>query len=185
MLGPIPGCSSTQALQFAQPATLTILSSAQPSGNHRLVGLTYEGTGDSLALTAAKRQSNLITIAVSHFSGVIAGFGTSQNVEAIFLATTPPLTSANQIAADRLLFLSSQTPRDGAAELQVMEIWFDIIVLPALRAATTDAQLIAAIDAEMVTYARDALIEEAWQLVLDDVVHLPLHHQVIDVPRVT
>ena len=39
--------------------------------------------------------------------------------------------------------------------------------------------LIAAIDAEMVTYARDALIEEAWQIALDDIPLLPLHHQVI------
>lgn len=31
----------------------------------------------------------------------------------------------------------------------------------------------------MVTYARDAMIEEVWNIVLDDVVYLPLHHQVI------
>jgi hypothetical protein len=133
-------------LQFALPATLTIVTNAQPSGNQRLVGLTYEGTGDSLALTAAKRQSNTITIAVSHFSGVIAGFGTTQDVERLFLSVTPPLTSANQIAAEILLVLSSQTPRDGAAELQVMEGWFDLLVLPELTRATTDAQLVAAID---------------------------------------
>jgi peptide/nickel transport system substrate-binding protein len=29
------------------------------------------------------------------------------------------------------------------------------------------------------TYARDALIEEIWRTVLDDVVFLPLHHQVL------
>lgn len=29
------------------------------------------------------------------------------------------------------------------------------------------------------TYARDALIEEIWRIVLDDVVFLPLHHQVV------
>jgi peptide/nickel transport system substrate-binding protein len=40
-------------------------------------------------------------------------------------------------------------------------------------------ELITAIDAEMVTYARDALIEETWQIVLGDIVLLPLHHQVI------
>jgi hypothetical protein len=110
------------------------------------VGLTYEGGGDSLALTAARRQANTITIAVSHFSGVLAGFGTTQDVEALFLAGTPPLTSSNQVAADQLLYLSTQTPRDGAAELQVMEIWFDILVLPELTRASTDAQLLAAVD---------------------------------------
>lgn len=40
-------------------------------------------------------------------------------------------------------------------------------------------ELIAAIDTEMVTYARDALMEETWQIVLGDIVLLPLHHQVI------
>jgi peptide/nickel transport system substrate-binding protein len=29
------------------------------------------------------------------------------------------------------------------------------------------------------TYARDALIEEVWRIVLGDVVFLPLHHQVL------
>jgi ABC-type transport system substrate-binding protein len=31
----------------------------------------------------------------------------------------------------------------------------------------------------MVTFARDAMIEEVWKIVLDDIVDLPLHHQVI------
>jgi peptide/nickel transport system substrate-binding protein len=30
----------------------------------------------------------------------------------------------------------------------------------------------------MVTYARDAMIEEVWKIVLDDIVYIPLHHQV-------
>jgi peptide/nickel transport system substrate-binding protein len=40
-------------------------------------------------------------------------------------------------------------------------------------------QLIAKIDREMVTYGRDALIEEAWKIVLADIVYIPLHHQMI------
>jgi peptide/nickel transport system substrate-binding protein len=39
--------------------------------------------------------------------------------------------------------------------------------------------LIERIDAELVTYARDALIEEAWRMILDDVVVIPLHRQMI------
>jgi peptide/nickel transport system substrate-binding protein len=31
----------------------------------------------------------------------------------------------------------------------------------------------------LVTYARDAVIEEVWKIVLDDVVYLTIHHQVI------
>jgi len=43
---------------------------------------------------------------------------------------------------------------------------------------TLDA-LIERIDAELVTYGRDALIEEAWRIILDDVVVIPLHRQMI------
>jgi peptide/nickel transport system substrate-binding protein len=39
--------------------------------------------------------------------------------------------------------------------------------------------LIDAIRTALATYARDALIEEAWKTVRDDIVYVPLHHQVI------
>jgi peptide/nickel transport system substrate-binding protein len=35
------------------------------------------------------------------------------------------------------------------------------------------------IDREMITYGRDALIEEVWKAVLDDIAYIPLHHQVV------
>jgi peptide/nickel transport system substrate-binding protein len=38
-------------------------------------------------------------------------------------------------------------------------------------------ELIEKIDREMVTYGRDAMIEEVWKIVLGDIVHIPLHHQ--------
>jgi len=31
----------------------------------------------------------------------------------------------------------------------------------------------------LVTYARDAMIEEVWRIVFDDIVCIPLHHQMI------
>jgi peptide/nickel transport system substrate-binding protein len=40
-------------------------------------------------------------------------------------------------------------------------------------------ELIAKIDQEMVTYGRDAMIEEVWKTVLGDIVYIPLHHQLI------
>ena len=40
-------------------------------------------------------------------------------------------------------------------------------------------QLIERIDAGLVTYARDALIEEAWRIILGDVIVIPLHRQMI------
>jgi peptide/nickel transport system substrate-binding protein len=39
--------------------------------------------------------------------------------------------------------------------------------------------LIDAIESELITYARDAMIEEVWKTVREDVVYVPLHHQVI------
>jgi peptide/nickel transport system substrate-binding protein len=40
-------------------------------------------------------------------------------------------------------------------------------------------QLIEELRAASLTYARDAIIEEVWRIVLEDVVFLPLHHQVL------
>ena len=31
----------------------------------------------------------------------------------------------------------------------------------------------------MITYGRDAMIEEVWKIVLGDIVYIPLHHQLI------
>ena len=39
--------------------------------------------------------------------------------------------------------------------------------------------LIDAIETELITYARDPMIEEVWKIVRDDIVYVPLHHQVI------
>jgi peptide/nickel transport system substrate-binding protein len=39
--------------------------------------------------------------------------------------------------------------------------------------------LIDEISTASLTYARDALIEQIWRIVLDDIVYLPLHHQVV------
>jgi peptide/nickel transport system substrate-binding protein len=39
--------------------------------------------------------------------------------------------------------------------------------------------LIDAIETELITYGRDAMIEEVWKAVREDIVYVPLHHQVI------
>ena len=39
-------------------------------------------------------------------------------------------------------------------------------------------ELIEKIKTEMVTYARDAYLEEAWRIVTDDLVYLPIRHGV-------
>ena len=40
-------------------------------------------------------------------------------------------------------------------------------------------ELIEKIGRETITYGRDAMIEEVWKTVLDEIVYVPLHHQVI------
>jgi peptide/nickel transport system substrate-binding protein len=40
-------------------------------------------------------------------------------------------------------------------------------------------ELIGKIDSTMITYARDAMIEDVWKIVLDDIAYIPLHHQLI------
>jgi ABC-type transport system substrate-binding protein len=39
-------------------------------------------------------------------------------------------------------------------------------------------ELIEKIETEMVTYGRDAYLEEAWRIVTDDLVYLPIRHGV-------
>jgi peptide/nickel transport system substrate-binding protein len=39
-------------------------------------------------------------------------------------------------------------------------------------------ELIEKIQQEMVTYARDAMIEEVWKIVIDDIVYVPLYQSV-------
>ena len=39
-------------------------------------------------------------------------------------------------------------------------------------------ELIEKIQQELVTYARDAMVEEVWKIVLDDIVYVPLYQSV-------
>jgi peptide/nickel transport system substrate-binding protein len=38
--------------------------------------------------------------------------------------------------------------------------------------------LIKKVGSEIITYGRDAMIEDVWKIVLDDIVYIPLHHQI-------
>jgi hypothetical protein len=131
-------------LVFAQAATLTMEIITQVPGNQRLVGFTATSTGESLGLIPAKRAPNTITLAVGHFSISGAGFGTVQDLDALLLAT-PLQPGINGLFVHSLTILSQYSPRDGAFELQILEKWFDDVVLPAIKAATTDANLLLAL----------------------------------------
>jgi len=133
-------------LVFAQPATLTISTSPTPGANQHLVGFTYQGTGSALALAPAKGGANSITLPVLHFSGIGAGFGTTQDLEAIWTGSNPGVSSGATFV-NALITESAKNPPSGGFMLQVLEDWFDAIILPQVAAASTDVQLLSAISA--------------------------------------
>jgi peptide/nickel transport system substrate-binding protein len=65
----------------------------------------------------------------------------------------------------------------NAGTLDSREIFSYLIRIDAPFARVDD--LIDAIETGLVTYARDALIQEVWKAVRDDIVYIPLHQQVI------
>jgi hypothetical protein len=152
-------------LVFAKPATLTMEIITQVPGGQRLVGFTATSTGESLALVPAKGAPNTITLAVGHFSVSGAGFGSVQDLDALLLAT-PLQPGINGLFVHSLTILSQYAPRDGAFELQILEKWFDDVVLPAIKAATTDANLVLA---QMIFADWDVLTP----LFLDTHAHVP------------
>ena len=136
-------------LVLAQPGTLTITAARQPGADQRLVGFSYGDGADAFSLEPVSASSEAITIAVSHFSAAGAGFGTTQDIEALWLVQTAGAQSptTNQIAIGMLGEAYLQTPRDGEKELAIMEAWFDAVILPETEAVTTDAQLVGAVSA--------------------------------------
>ena len=136
-------------LVLAQPGTLTISVSRQPTADQRLVGFGYGDGAESFHLAPAKAGPEAITLSVSHFSTVGAGFGTTQDIEALWIlqSNDPETPATSQIAVAVIVEAFMQTPRDGAEELAIMERWFDFVILPELEAVTTDAQLVSAVSA--------------------------------------
>ncbi len=132
-------------LSFASPATLRIETTKVPPAGQRLVGVRYEGTGTDLSLAPARDSAGVVTMLIPHFSGAVVGFGTLDDVEAMYRAPARPRSTLAAFYLTELAWASAQSPRDRAFELQILEDWFDDIVLPAMRTTTTDAQLVDAI----------------------------------------
>ncbi len=136
-------------LVLAQPGTLTIRANRQPGADQRLVGFSYGDAAESFALEPAGASAEAITLGVSHFSTAGAGFGTTQDIEALWVLQTSGAQSptTSQVAIGLLGAAYMETPRDGAQELSIMEGWFDAVILPEVEAVTTDAQLVGAVSA--------------------------------------
>ncbi|MGE0442272.1 MAG: Ig-like domain-containing protein [Gemmatimonadales bacterium] len=130
-------------LAFATTATLVITTTKSVAAGQRVVGLGYHASGDSLSLGAAKAAGGAVTMAIQHFSGALAGFGTNEDIEALFFARATDPTAGAYHGAE-LLMASVASPRDVAAERRIIEDWWDGVVMPALMAVTTDSQLVRA-----------------------------------------
>ncbi|MBX3148081.1 MAG: Ig-like domain-containing protein [Gemmatimonadales bacterium] len=129
---------------FLFPATLSISTSRTPGAGQQLVGIAYSGTGDQVQLATAEASGGVISIPVSHFSGAGAGFGTAQDIATLYLSQRLDATNADSYVAG-LVNAAASTPRDPLAELGIYLAWFDHVVLPRMKAVTTDAQLAGAI----------------------------------------
>ncbi|MDX2060387.1 MAG: Ig-like domain-containing protein [Gemmatimonadales bacterium] len=130
-------------LVFVQSATLVIGTTRTAPAGQRPVGLSYRGTGDELTMAAAGAGTGTVTLPVPHFSGALAGFGTTQDIESLYFATRPPPRSGAFYAAE-LLMASTDVPRDVAFERQILDDWWNEVVMPAITGVTTDLQLIEA-----------------------------------------
>jgi len=103
-------------LVFVSPATLVMETTKQPPAGQRLVGLTYRRTGTELSLAPAAAVAGGFKIPVGHFSGAAAGFGTAQDVDAIYFGT-PTRSFTEDFYAAALVSAASRQPPNPAAEL--------------------------------------------------------------------
>lgn len=131
-------------LRFARAATLTIETSRKPSAGQVPVGLSYQNTSTAPTLTLARLTASGLEVPVTHFSGVVAGFGTSQDLFAL-LAAFDVANTTHDFYVNGLMTAASASPPDYAFAYQVLEDWFDDLVLPSLPPATTDATLVSAL----------------------------------------
>ncbi|HEX9562843.1 MAG TPA: putative Ig domain-containing protein [Gemmatimonadaceae bacterium] len=130
-------------LVFAEAATLTIAMSPQPPGGQRLVGFTATSEGQDLTVTTATAGASAIVMPVKHFSLIGTGFGTTQDVDALYFSTNPQLTGGLYVQS--LVILSGQVPRDFAQEQSIYRRWFDLWLVPRLQSVNSDAALLDAL----------------------------------------
>lgn len=131
---------------FLFPATLSIATTRTPGAGQQMVGIAYTGTGDAVQLATAGTDGGAITLPVSHFSGIGAGFGTAQDIATLYLSQRLDPSGADTYIAG-LVQASFASPRNPLAELGIYLAWFDNVALPRIQAVTTDAQLAGAIAA--------------------------------------
>jgi hypothetical protein len=132
-------------LVLAAPATLTIEAAKLPTGSERAIGLHYSDEAGLPAVVPLAVTGSKVTMKVGHFSVPVVASGTGTNLNALLLST-PPTPTEEFFLATLAAELEESAP-DGAFLLEVFEDWFDDFVLPRLRAAATELQLVAAVGA--------------------------------------
>ena len=116
-------------LQLTRPATLTIALPQPPA--ERLLGLSYEGTGEDLRTTPLVVSGATATMPVTHFSGFGAQ-GSAPEVRAIQALAT---SAASQLFMDEFLALANQGVTDPAAYIDLMRRWYRELIRPGLQGA--------------------------------------------------
>jgi hypothetical protein len=127
-------------LRFTKPVQLKIAAATTaPAGTH-LIGFSFEQQGDSLQPAIVADSGSSATVFLTHFSGGGAVFG-SQNDIAAFVGDSLNQSDESDPFIDSLIVLSTASPPDLAAQLQVLRNWFNQLIIPEIQRAETDSAL--------------------------------------------
>ena len=128
-------------LQFARAAILSIETGVSAGAGQIPVGFSYEGQADTFALAPGGSDNGVLKVLVQHFSGTGVGFGTTQDIGALEVPTSPTFQSFG----DRMLALAADPSHTDAAVVALMKEWFVKVILPELQKAQNDIELAAAV----------------------------------------
>ena len=130
-------------LQFAQLVRLAATPLPAAPAGMQLIGVTFEGDGDSLGLAPLADSSGTLITFITHFSGTSFVFGTTADLQ--FLAGQVQTGTASQTFINQLAALGTPTPPGNPAALPILLAWFASVILPELQGAGTDAELLLAV----------------------------------------
>lgn len=125
-------------LELTRPALLRITGLPEGPAGLLLLGLGYRGTGTGLDLAPAARRDGVVEMAVAHFSGAVAGYGTIEDIAPLLGGRK---SDDAQVHFLRFIEAASSAVRDGARELELLTEWMEEAILPALERATDDRGL--------------------------------------------
>ena len=131
-------------LAFARAAVLTIRTSETAGAGEQLAGFTGSADLTAHALSPAAAGNGDIAVLVPHFSVAGAGFGTTEDVSLF------PVLGSNTLENLVNQLVAIAAPWDDTRRAQAERIGrdaFQQVVLPALRNAGTDAELVDAVGA--------------------------------------